>query len=136
MIVLYYHNYPQKVFISRMKKFTLKKKKKVDVKTETVPSILHQTHPVLFPSSCIRLAPLVSLRRAGSWEAFLHLLIHVNTQLLSEMQPKFNFSPIMQVFSDGYICITHANGIPRWRECIAYIFRMGGLSGTLNHYFY
>lgn len=42
----------------------------------------------------------------------------------------------MQVFSDGYICITYANSILRWRECIAYIFKMGGLSGILNHYFY
>lgn len=42
----------------------------------------------------------------------------------------------MPLLSDGYICITYANGILQWREGIAYIFRMGGLSGVLNHYFY
>lgn len=42
---------------------------------------------------------------------FLHLLIPVNTQLLFEMEPKFCFRLIMQVFSEGYICIAYANGI-------------------------
>lgn len=63
-------------------------------------------------------------------------MISVNTQFLCETEPKFNLSPIMQVLSDGYICIAYANSILQWRECIAYIFRMGGLSGILNHYFY
>lgn len=52
------------------------------------------------------------------------------------MEPKFCFSLIKQVLSDGYICITYANGILQWCESIADIFRMGGLSGILNHYFY
>lgn len=42
----------------------------------------------------------------------------------------------MQVLNDGYICITYANGILQWCECITDIFRMGGLSGILNNYFY
>lgn len=33
----------------------------------------------------------------------------------------------MLLFTKGYICITHANGILQWREGIAYIFSMGGL---------
>lgn len=33
----------------------------------------------------------------------------------------------MLVFGDGYICITYADGILQWRECIPRIFRMGGL---------
>lgn len=41
----------------------------------------------------------------------------------------------MQVFTDGYICITHAKGILQWRECIADILGMGGLTGILNQYF-
>lgn len=41
----------------------------------------------------------------------------------------------MLLFDMGYICITHAKGILQWREGIAYIFNMGGLSGILNHYF-
>lgn len=44
--------------------------------------------------------------------------------------------PGMLLFTKGYICITHAKGILQWREGIAYIFSMGGLSGILNHYFY
>lgn len=43
---------------------------------------------------------------------------------------------MMQVFSYGYICITYANSTLQWHESIAYILRMGGLSGILSHYFY
>lgn len=38
--------------------------------------------------------------------------------------------------NEGYICITYANSSLQWRECIANIFRMGGLAGIFNHYFY
>lgn len=59
------------------------------------------------------------------------------TQILHFYQTPFPiYFSIMPLLSDGYICITYANGILQWREGIAYIFRMGGLSGVLNHYFY
>lgn len=57
-------------------------------------------------------------------------------ELLSAMKLRVTSSALTELSSEGYICITYANSILQWRECIAYIFRMGGLSGTLNHYFY
>lgn len=44
--------------------------------------------------------------------------------------------PEMLLFTQGYICITHAKGILQWCKGIAYIFSMGGLSGMLNLDFY
>lgn len=61
------------------------------------------------------------------------VLVTQNYSIFVEHLARFA-DPKMLFFTKGYICITHANGILQWREGIAYIFSMGGLSGILNQY--
>lgn len=81
---------------------------------------------------------LPQCNRGGSALA-LHLtslvFVSQNYSIFTEHLARFA-GPEVLLFTKGYICITHANGILQWCEGIAYIFSMGGLSGILNHYFY